>query len=82
MAVQFATQIFSGKSYEEAMAEQKANFSSWSRESQVCRIEGLPDHVVWRGRAVHKDAVAKLIAKKKRPQTGEHRRQNKQPRPE
>ncbi len=78
MAVRFAKQIFSGKSYEEAMAEQKANFSSWSRESQVRRVEGLPDHVEWGGRAVHKDAVAKLDAKKKRAQTGEHRRQNKQ----
>ena len=80
-AVRFATQIFSGKSYEEAMAEQKANFSSWSRESRVRRVEGHPDFVVCGNVAVHKDDVAKLTLQKKRPQTGKHRRQSKQPRP-
>ena len=45
-AFRFATQIFSGKSYEEAVAEQKANFNSWIKESKVRRIEGHPDFVV------------------------------------
>ena len=36
-AFRFATQIFSGKSYEEAVKEQKANFNSWVKEAMVCR---------------------------------------------
>ena len=36
-AFRFATQIFSGKSYEEAVAEQKASFNSWVREGKVRR---------------------------------------------
>lgn len=39
-ASRFATQIFSGSSYEEAVAEKKANFNSWVRESKIRRIEG------------------------------------------
>lgn len=76
----FATQIFSGKSYEEAVTEQKANFHSWTNESKVRRIEGHPDFVVWGNIAVHKDAVPKLTPKKKQPQTGKHRYQDKQSR--
>lgn len=77
-AFRFATQIFSGKSYEEAVAEQKSNFNSWTKESKVRRIEGQPDFVVWGNIAVHKNAVPKFTPKKKPPQTGKHRYQNKQ----
>lgn len=56
-ACRFATQIFRGKSYEEAVAEQKANFNSWAREAKTRRVEGMPDHVVYGNRAVHKDDV-------------------------
>ena len=76
-AFRFATQIFSGKSYEEAVAEQKANFNSWAKESKVRRIEGYPDLVVWGKIAVHKDAVPKFTPKKKQPQTGKHRYQKR-----
>lgn len=79
-AFRFATQIFSGKSYEEAVAEQKANFNSWVRESKVRRIEGQPDLVVWGNMAVHKNAAPNLTPKKKQPQTGKYRYQNKQSR--
>ena len=76
-AFRFATQLFSGKSYDEAVAEQKANFDSWRREGQVQRIEGQPDFVVWGRIAVHKDAVPKSTPKKRQPQTGKHRYQKR-----
>ena len=76
-AFRFATQLFSGKSHRQAVAEQKANFASWTRESRVIRIEGQPDHVVWGKIAVHKDAVPKFTPKKRQPQTGKHRYQKK-----
>ena len=62
-AFRFATQIFSGKSYGEAVAEQKANFNSWAVESQVCRVDGHPDYVVWKNALVHKDVAARLALK-------------------
>ena len=79
-AVRFATQIFSGKSHGEAVAEQKANFNSWTKEHKVRRIEGMPEFVVWGNIAVHKDAVpaAKFVAKRKQMQTGKHRYQKRQ----
>ena len=68
-AFRFATQIFGSKSYEEAVAEQKANFNSWVQEAKTRRIEGMPDHVLWDSKVVHKDKVPKLTTtkKKKRP---------------
>ena len=45
-AFRFATQLFSGKSYEEAVKEQKANFNSWVKEANVCRAIDRPDLVV------------------------------------
>lgn len=59
-AFRFATQIFSGKSHGEAVAEQKANFNSWAAESQVRRVDGHPDYVVWKNALVHKDVAARL----------------------
>lgn len=76
----FATQIFSGKSYEEAVAEKEANFNSWVKESKVRRIDGQPDFVVWGNNVVHKDAVPNSKPKKKQRQTGKHRSQKKQSR--
>lgn len=77
-AFRFATQIFSGKSYEEAVAEKKANFDSWTMENKVRRIDGQPDFVVWGNIAVHKNAVPRFTPKKKQPPTGKRRYQNKQ----
>ena len=80
-ASRFAAQIFSGKSHEDAVAEQKANFSSWTQEKRVQRIEGHPDFVVWDyGKTVvHKDdAVPELGPKEKEqppPTTGTRRYQ-------
>lgn len=68
-AHRFAEQIFSGKSYKEAVAEQKANFDSWTTERKVCRIEGYPDLVMWDGKVVHKDALLELTRSKKKPLT-------------
>ena len=73
-AFRFATQIFSGKSYEEAMAEKEVNFDSWVKESKASRIDGQPDLIVWGNVAVHKDAFPKFTPKKekekkKKPQT-------------
>ena len=45
-ALRFATRIFSGKSYEEAVKEQKSNFDSWVKEGKVCRVVVGPDLVV------------------------------------
>ena len=68
-ALQFATQIFRCKSYEGAVAEQKANFNSWAQEAKTMRVEGMPDYVVCGNRAVHKDDVPKFTTKKKQPLT-------------
>ena len=73
-ALQFATQIFRCKSYEEAVAEQKANFNSWAQEARTVRVEGMPDHVVCGNSAVHKDDVPKFTPKKKQPLAGKLRR--------
>ena len=67
-AFRFATQIFSGKSYEEAVAEQKANFNSWARESRVKRMDGHPDFVLWGGDIVVRTDDMNLIPEKKQPQ--------------
>lgn len=56
-AFRFATQIFRGKSYEEALAEQKANFSTWTRECGALRVNGHFSFVVCVDRKVHKDDV-------------------------
>ena len=56
-AFRFATQIFSGKSYEDAVKEQKANFNSWVREANVCRVIGRPESVVWDDIVVPKNQV-------------------------
>ena len=45
-AFRFATQLFSGKSYEEAVKEQKANFNSWVKEATVCRVVARSSLVV------------------------------------
>lgn len=64
-AFRFASQIFSGKSYEEAVAEQKTNFSSWAVEGKVRRIQECPEYVFWRDKGlVHKDALPDLTARK------------------
>ena len=76
-AFRFATQVFRGKTHDEAVVEQKANFASWTREGRVIRVEGQPDFVVWGKIAVHKDAVPKFTPKKRQPQTGKHRYQKK-----
>ena len=76
-AFRFATQIFRGKSYDEAVAEGKANFKSWAKEGKVRRVEGCPDFVVWGRIAVHKDAVPKFTPKKKQPPTGKRRYQKR-----
>ena len=65
-AERFASRIFWGQSYEEAVAEQKANFNSWAREAKTIRVEGKPDHVVCGDRVVHKDDVARFTTKKKK----------------
>lgn len=59
-AFRFATQIFSGKSYEEALAEQKANFSTWVQESKVRRSASPSDYDLWCILAAHKGPVQKL----------------------
>ena len=59
-ALRFATQVFSGKSYEEAVKEQKSNFNTWAEEGKVCRVMGRPDLVVWDNVAVPKDPVCKV----------------------
>ena len=41
-AFRFAEQIFREKSYDEAVAEQKANFNSWAREHQLRRTVEQP----------------------------------------
>ena len=56
-AFRFATQIFSGKSYEEAVKEQKTNFDSWVREAMVCRVIGRAESVVWEDVVVPKDVI-------------------------
>ena len=56
-AFRFATQIFSGKSYEDAVEEQKANFGSWVREANVCRVIGRPESVVWEDVVVPKGQI-------------------------
>ena len=69
-ALHFATQIFRCKSYEEAVAEQKANFNSWVREAKTIRVEGMPGYVVCGRRVVHEDDVPKFTTKKKWLPTG------------
>ena len=56
----FATQIFSGKSYEEAVKEQKANFNSWVKEANVCRFIDPPDVAASDDVVVPKDQVWKV----------------------
>lgn len=53
-AFRFATQIFRGKSYDEAVAEQKANFNSWTRECRVLRVNGHPGFVVYVENKAHR----------------------------
>ena len=79
LALRFATQIFRGKSYEEAVAEQKANFNSWAQEAKTIRVEGMPDYVVCGNCMVHKDDVPQFTAKKNQPPTGKlgHRKRKK-----
>lgn len=64
-AFQFAEQMFRGKSHDECVAEQKANFASWTRESRVQRVEGAPGYVVWGNIAVHQEAVKRRYQKSK-----------------
>ena len=56
-AFRFATRIFSGKSYEEAVKEQKSNFDSWVKEGKVCRVIVGPDLVVGDDVVVPEDQV-------------------------
>ncbi|KAM0798138.1 hypothetical protein BDR22DRAFT_891653 [Usnea florida] len=67
-AFRFATQVFSGKSYEEAVKEQKANFNSWVKEANVCRVIDQPDLVVSNDIVAPKDKFGKsTIRKRKKP---------------
>ena len=79
LALQFATRIFRCKSYEQAVAEQKANFNSWVQEAKIVRVDGMPDYIVCGGRAVHKDDVLQFVTKKKnRPPTGKPRKRKRE----
>ena len=71
-AFRFATQIFRGKSYEEAVAEQRANFNSWTRECRVLRVNGHPGFVVYMENIAHKDD-SNSIRKMKQRRAGKRR---------
>ena len=72
-ALQFATQIFWGKSYEEAVVDQKVDFNSSVQEAKTMNVEGIPDYVVYGNFVLHKDDLPGFTTKKNQPATGKRR---------
>ena len=78
-ASRFATQVFSGKSYEEAVKEQKANFDSWVKEAKVCRVIDRSDLVVSDDVVVPKDQVREVDSQEEEAEKPNATREEKVP---